>query len=166
MQNYLFAIIINGVIIALWLLLLFKDKKKGMEALKIGCRTVFSMLPLILIIIGAIGLFGVFVNPSDIAGSFGAQSGWRGLIIVTLVSSFLQIPSIIIFPIAATLYHSGASAGVVATFACASTMASIFTLPLEMKFLGRRLPPIRIALIIIISTIIGGLTGIVFSFIK
>jgi len=166
MQNYLFAIIINGVIIAIWLVLLAKDRKRGIEALKIGCRTVFSMLPLILIIIGAIGLFSVYVNPNDIASSFGDQSGWRGLVVVTIVSSFLQIPSIIIFPIAATIYHSGASAGVVATFACASTMASIFTMPLEMKFLGRRLPPIRIALIVVISIIIGGLTGLVFSFIK
>ncbi|MFA6594476.1 MAG: permease [Candidatus Buchananbacteria bacterium] len=166
MQDYLFAIVINGIIFAAWLFLLFKDRRRGMEAVKIGCRTIIAMLPLILIIIGAIGLFSAFIDPNNIANSFGEQSGWRGFFIVALVSSFLQIPGIIAFPIAATLYHNGAAAGVVAVFACASTMASIFTLPLEMKFLGKRLPFLRLGLTFVLSLVVGVLTGAVFNLFK
>jgi len=166
MQDYLFAIIINGIVIAAWLFLFFKNRRQGIEAVKIGGRTVAGMLPLILIIICFIGLFTAFVNPADIAAYFGDRSGWQGFLIVAVISSFLQIPGIIAFPIAATLYQSGVSAGVVAVFACASTMSSVFTLPLEMKFLGRKLPFLRIGLTFVVCLVVGALTGLIYNLAK
>ena len=166
MNNLVFAAIINGIIIAIWLFLLFRDKKKGLQALKIGWQTIFAMLPIILIIIGLIGVFSSFTNPDNIAKYFGDRAGIKGFLFVSLVSSFLQIPGIIAFPIASTLYQSGAAVSTVAVFACASTMASVFTLPLEMKYLGKKLPFIRIGLTFFICIAVGFLTGAIFHLFK
>lgn len=166
MNNYLFAGLINGIVFTIWFYLFLKDKEKAIKALKIGWQTIFGILPLILIMVGLIGVFSSFISPSDIANYLGEKAGLTGFLFVALFSSLLQIPGIVAFPIAATLYKGGAAVSTVAVFACASTMASVFTLPLEMKFLGRKLPLVRIALTLIVSIIVGLLTGIIFHLFK
>lgn len=162
MKNIIFAIIVNGIAFTAWLFLFFKNKEKGVKAVKIGLQTIFSMTPFLLIVVGLIGIFSSFADPATIAQYLGDKSGMKGFFSVAIVSSFLQIPGIVIFPMAATLYNNGAAVGTVAVFICASTMASIFTMPLEMKYLGKRLPPIRIGLIFIVSVAIGLSMGAVF----
>jgi len=163
MNNILFAAVVNGIILAAWLVMTFKDKKKGLKALETGLQIIFSMLPLILIIIGLLGLFSSFVSPESIAAYLGDHAGIKGFLFISVLSSFLQIPGIIAFPIAATLRQGGAALGTVAVFCCASTMASIFTLPIEMKYLGKKLPFLRIGLTYVISIIVGLLTGLAFK---
>jgi len=159
MHNYLFAIIINGVILAAWFYLLIKDRDKGLQAIKIGFQTIFDMLPLILIIIGALGVFSSFIDSNQISQYLGDRSGAAGFIFISIVSSFMQIPGIIAFPIADVLRQGGASLSTVAVFASASTMSSVVTLPLEIKYLGKKLPFIRIGLTYIICVLVGILTG-------
>ncbi len=75
----------------------------------------------------------------------------------------MQIPGIIAFPVAATLKAGGATVATVAVFASASTMSSVMTLPLEMKYLGKKLPFIRIGLTYVICVIVGALTGYILA---
>ena len=166
MKNLLFPIGVNGVVFILWLLLFVKDRKKGMLAIRTGWETIWSMLPFILIIIGLIGIGSSFINPESIARYLGDQAGIKGFLFVSLFSSLLQIPGIIAFPIAAKLYESGAAVSAVAVFACASTMASIFTFPLEMKYLGRKFPVIRIGLTYILCVVVGLGTGVIVHLLK
>jgi uncharacterized membrane protein YraQ (UPF0718 family) len=164
MNNLLFAVIVNGIVFIAWLILLSKDKEKGLKAIKIGGQTIFSMLPLILIIVGSIGVLSSFISPDQISNYLGDRAGIKGFFFISVVSSFLQIPGIVAFPIAATLRQSGAAIGTVAVFACASTMASVFTLPIEMKYLGKKLPFIRTGFTYVISVAVGLLTGLIFRF--
>jgi len=159
MQDYLFAVIINGAIILSWLVLFLKNKKKGIEAIHVGIQTIVEMLPMILIIIGIMGIATSFVSPEKVSESLGDRSGLRGFLVISIISSFLQIPGVIAFPIASTLWESGAAVSVVAVFASASTMASILTLPIEMKYLGKKLPIIRIVLTYFVCVAVGLLTG-------
>lgn len=124
------------------------------------------MLPLILIIVGCIGIFTTFMTPASITKYLGNQAGIEGFLFVSLFSSLLQIPGIIAFPIAAMLYQNGAAVSIVALFAGASTMASVFTLPLEIKYLGKRFALTRVSLTYIVCVIVGLLTGIVFKLIE
>lgn len=163
MQDMTFVIAVNGIVFLAWLILFLKDRKKGTNAIRIGFKTIFSMVPFLFIIMALIGLFGSFLNPDIITKYLGAQAGWKGFVSVALVSSLLQIPGIVIFPIAEVLLKNGATAGIVSLFICASTMASIFTFPLEAKFLGKKIPIVRIPMILIISICIGILTGLIFK---
>jgi len=161
MKDFLFAAIVNGVVFIAWFILLIKNKSQGWQAIKIGFRTIFDMLPIILIIISLLGIVSSFVNPNQISNYLGDRSGIKGFLFISVISSFLQIPGIIAFPIAATLLKSGAAISTVAVFACASTMSSVLTLPLEIKYLGKKLPIIRIGLTYIICVIVGLLTGLI-----
>ncbi len=163
MKDYLFALIINGIVVGIWIFLLVKNRSKGWKMLRVGWQTIFDMLPLILIIISALGVFSSFVGKDEISKYLGAQSGSKGFFFISIVSSFMQIPGIIAFPIAAMLLQSGATIAVVAVFACASTMSSIITLPIEMKYLGRKLPFLRIGLTYIVCVIVGSLTGLILN---
>lgn len=162
MSNLFFVLGINGVAFACWLFLLIKDKKKGMLALKIGWETISEMIPLIIILTASIGLFSNFISPQDISKNFGETSGLGGFFFVAFASSFLQVPGILAYPIAATLWHNGVAVGTVAVFACSSTMASIFTLPLEIKCLGKRFAFVRVGLTYIIAISVGLLMGIIY----
>jgi len=163
MNNLIFAVLVNGIVIIGWLYLLSKDKDKGIKAVKIGLQTIFSMLPMILIIISALGVISSFITPDQISKTLGSQAGLKGFLFISVVSSFMQIPGIIAFPIAATLRESGAAIATVAVFACASTMSSVITFPIEIKYLGKKLPIIRICLTYIICIIVGLLIGFIFK---
>jgi uncharacterized membrane protein YraQ (UPF0718 family) len=162
MNNILFALLINGIIFVFWLVLFIKDKEKGIQALHVGWETISSMIPMIIILIGAIGIFSSFMDAKNVSIYFGEKSGIQGFLFVSIISSFLQIPGILAFPIAQTLYHNGVAVATVALFACASTMASLFTLPIEMKYLGKKFPFVRIGLTYAISIAVGLLTGIIY----
>lgn len=166
MNNLFFAIIINGILLLIWLWILLKNPQRGKQALKIGLQTIFSMLPLILIIIGSIGIFTTTLTPANITKYLGDQAGIGGFLFVSLFGSFLQIPGVIAFPIAAMLLQNGAAVSVVALFAGTSTMSSIFTLPLEIKYLGKKFALTRVILTYFVCVIVGILTGIIFHLIK
>lgn len=166
MNNLLFALIVNSVVFLLWLVMFVKNKEKGLQALKVGSQTILGMLPLILIIIGGIGLFTTSLSPENITKYLGERAGISGFIFVSLFSSLMQIPGIIAFPIAATLLKSGAAISVVAVFAGASTMASVFTFPIEIRYLGKKFAVIRILLTYVVCVIVGILTGIIFHLFK
>jgi uncharacterized membrane protein YraQ (UPF0718 family) len=163
MSNLIFAIVVNGIVILGWLYLLSKDKQKGLKAVKIGLQTIFSMLPMIIGILSILGVLSSFVSPDQISKTLGDQAGLGGFFFISIVSSFMQIPGIIAFPIAASLKESGAAIATVAVFACASTMSSVITFPIEIKYLGKKLPIIRITLTYIICVIVGLLTGFIFK---
>jgi uncharacterized membrane protein YraQ (UPF0718 family) len=162
MQNLSFAIVINTVVFLVWFFLFQKDRNKGLEALKSGLQAIFSMLPFILIIICVLGVLSSFISPKLISQYLGDHAGKGGFLLISVFSSFLQIPGIIAFPIAASLRQNGAAISVVAVFACASTMASVVTFPIEIKYLGKKLPFIRIFITYIISVSVGFLTGLIF----
>lgn len=163
MSNLLFASIVNGVVMIGWLFLISKDKEKGIKAVRIGLQTILSMLPMIIIILSILGVASSFVTPNQISNILGDQAGLRGFFFISVISSFMQIPGLIAFPIASALRESGAAIATVAVFASASTMSSIITFPLEIKYLGKKFAVIRISLTYIICVIVGLSVGLIFK---
>jgi len=161
MNDLTFPLIINAVIICIWLALFFKDKKKAIVAVSTGAKTIFSMLPFLCIIVSVIGIGSSFVDTKLMTSYLGEQSGIAGFFIVSVLSSFLQIPGIIAVPITSALYTSGVSVSIVAVFLAASTMSSIFTLPLEIKYLGKKFAYTRIGLTYILCVVVSMLMGII-----
>jgi len=166
MKSFLFPLIINGIMLVIWFILFLKDRKKALTALSVGWQTLWSILPFLFIIIGLLGIGSSFVHSDNIAVYLGEKAGVKGFIFVSIFSSFLQIPGIIAFPITAKLYESGAAVSTVAVFACASTMASIFTFPLEMKYLSKKFPVIRIGLTYVLCVMVGLGTGVIVHLLK
>jgi uncharacterized membrane protein YraQ (UPF0718 family) len=114
-----------------------------------------------LYIIVLIGLLLCFVPSSKISSIIGEQSGLSGVLIVALFGSVLHIPSLIAFPLAASVLENGASIVAVAAFITTLTMIGLLTLPLEIKELGKKMAVLRNGLSFIFAVIIALIMGAV-----
>ncbi len=155
------AIFINIFSLLLLLIAFIKDRKKTKQALKIALKSFIAILPMVLIIIILIGLLLSFVSSSDISTIIGEQSGFSGVLIVALFGSVMHIPSLISFPLAASVLKNGASVMAVAAFITTLTMIGLLMLPLEIKELGKKMALLRNGLSFVFAILIALLMGAV-----
>jgi len=92
------------------------------------------MLPMVFIIIIAIGLLLGFVPPEQISRFVGDQSGAGGVVLVGIVGAIMHIPALLSFPLAASILESGASVTAVAAFITTLTSKKMALLRNGMSF--------------------------------
>ncbi len=155
------ALTINGITIISIAIAFKKDKKKTEKALKVALKVSLKMLPMVIITILIIGLILGFIPKSTIINIVGERAGLKGIIAVASLGAVLHIPSIISFPLTASLLRAGASITSVAVFITTLTMIGIVTLPIEIRELGKKLAILRNGLSFIIAIVIGVLMGII-----
>jgi len=136
-----------------------KNRAKARQALTAALKSFFRILPIVLIIIILIGLLLGSVPQSQISKIVGREAGFGGVLIVALLGALLHIPSLVSFPLAASLLKSGASVTSVAVFITTLTMIGMVTLPLEIKELGKKMALLRNGISFLIAIIIGILMG-------
>jgi len=156
------TVIVINIIAALGLLIAFyRDKKKAMESLKIAGKSFIRILPMVFIIIIIIGLLLGFIPADQISRFVGEQSGLGGILLVGVVGALIHIPSLLSFPLAASLLEEGASVSAVATFITTLTMIGTVTLPLEIKELGKKIAFLRNGFSFVIAIIIALIMGVI-----
>jgi uncharacterized membrane protein YraQ (UPF0718 family) len=153
------AIIINAIALACLIFCFLKDRTLTLKSLKMALRSFFKILPTVLIIIIIIGLILGFLPPEKISYILGETSGPLGVVFAALLGSLLHIPSLISFPLAASLLEVGASITVAAVFITTLTMIGTVTLPMEMKMLGKKFALLRNGLSFIMAVIIAIIMG-------
>ncbi|MCK4297453.1 MAG: permease [Candidatus Marinimicrobia bacterium] len=153
------AIFINIFALSCLIVALIKDRTKTKQALTAALKSFFRILPTVLIIIIFIGLLLGFVPQSQISKIIGEQAGFGGVLVVALLGAFLHIPSLISFPLTASLLKSGASVTSVAVFITTLTMIGVLTLPLEIKEFGKKMALLRNGISFVIAIIIGIIMG-------
>jgi len=132
------VVIVNSFAFLCLIFALLKDSKRTREALAVALRSFLRILPAIFTIVIFIGLLMGFVPRETISQVVGKEAGLMGMPIVASLGAVLHIPSLISFPLAASLLERGASVTSVAVFVTTLTMIGMVTLPLEMKELGRK----------------------------
>lgn len=155
------AIIINIFALGCLLVSFFKDKEKTKQSLKVAFKTFLRILPVVFVIVIIIGLLLGFVPQSEITGIIGDQAGFGGVLVASLLGAVLYIPSLVSFPLAASLLESGASITAVAGFITTLTMIGVVTLPLEIKLLGKKFALLRNGISFIIAIIIALIMGVI-----
>lgn len=155
------AIFINSFVLLCFAVSFFKDKGKTKNAIKVAYKSLLKMLPVVLIIIILIGLL-LGLAPSETISKFiGEQSGWVGFLLIAILGTVVYIPSLLAFPIAASLLDSGAAPTSVAVFITTLTMIGIVTLPLEIQLMGRKFALLRNGISFIIAILIALIIGAV-----
>ena len=155
------AIFINSFVLLSLIVSFFKDKGKTKNAIKVAYKSLLEMLPVVLIIIILIGLLLGFVSPETISKFIGEQSSWGGFLLIAILGTVAHIPSLLAFPIAASLLDSGAAITSVAVFITTLTMIGIVTLPLEVQLMGRKFALLRNGISFIIAILIALIMGAV-----
>lgn len=138
-----------------------KDKQKTLLAVKKAWRSFENILPQFLAILVIIGMMLAILSPDVISGLIGEKSGWLGTIVAAVVGSVTLIPGFIAFPLAAALLDSGAGFRQIAVFISTLMMVGIVTMPLEIKFFGKKTAILRNSLAFVFSFGIAVIIGVV-----
>jgi len=148
--------VFTGVILLLSIIL---DKRKTWLGLQKGAKMLFNILHPFLNILILIAVVLFFIPDSLIVNYLGAGSGWLGFAIAAVIGSITLIPGFISYPLAATLLKQGATYAVVAVFMTTMMMVGIVTMPLEIKYFGKKAAMLRNFFNFIAAIIIGVLIG-------
>jgi uncharacterized membrane protein YraQ (UPF0718 family) len=137
------------------------NREKTVLGIKKGLGMFWLIAMPFLNILILIALMMSLIPPSLIRTYLGAGSGVQGPVIAALVGSVTLIPGFISYPIAAFLIEDGASYTTVATFMTTLMMVGIVTLPLEIRYFGKRVAVLRNILYFAAAIVIGVVVGIV-----
>ncbi len=159
MQINITVIVINAIAILGIGFSYYKDREKTKKALKIAFKGSLNMAPAIGIILVLVGLLMGFFRPEFISRLLGNQTGIVGIALASVAGAILMIPSLIAFPLTASLVESGASISVAAAFITTLTMIGFATLPIEIKELGKKLTFLRNGISFVIAVGIALIMG-------
>jgi uncharacterized membrane protein YraQ (UPF0718 family) len=98
-------------------------------------------------------------NADLISKVIGNSSGWLGVILSAVVGSIALIPGFIAFPTADLLLDGGAGYMQIAAFISSLMMVGVVTVPVEIKYFGKRLTVIRNLMAFIFSLIVAVIIG-------
>ncbi|MPN03763.1 hypothetical protein SDC9_150997 [bioreactor metagenome] len=159
----MFTTITYILAIGLTILSLIKDKKKTKMALKKSWKSFENILPQFLAIVLLIGIMLSVMSPKTISALIGESSGVLGMVITGVIGSITLIPAFIAFPLVAALYENGAGITQVAMFVSTLMMVGVATVPVEMKYFGRKATLSRNVLALIFSFVLAIIMGVVLA---
>lgn len=155
MSNYILYVIT----IVLLVISYYKDKKKTKMSLKKAWKSFENILPEFLGVIMLVGILLALLNPQVISQIIGNNSGWLGVIIGAVIGSITLIPGFVAFPMAAMLLKNGAGYMQMGAFISTLMMVGIVTMPVEIKYFGKKLTILRNFLSFIFSFIVAFIIG-------
>jgi len=138
-----------------------RDRSKAMQAMKVAVRSFVGIFPSMLAIVGLIGLLLGVVPPAVISRYLGQGAGLWATVTAALIGAVMYIPSLVGFPLAASLSRAGASVATIAAFLTALVMVGTVTLPLEIRHLGKKMALSRNLLSLLFAFVIAIVMGMV-----
>lgn len=159
-MDAVFTYILYGISLGLLGLSYIKDKKKTAMSLKRAWRMFLNVLPQFIAILFLVGLLLTVLNPSAIRQIIGADSGLRGMLITACLGAVTLVPALIAFPIAAELLKNGAGFMQIAVFISTLTTVGLVTLPLEIRYLGKKAAILRNVLAFLFSFAVAAVVGV------
>ena len=120
-----------------------------------------NILPQLLSIFIVIGIMLTLLSPQTISGLIGEQSGWGGMVIASIIGSITLIPGFIAFPLASALLKNGAGFMQIAIFISTLMMVGLVTVPVEIRYFGKKATILRNILAFIFSYIVAAVVGVV-----
>lgn len=157
----MFTIILYILAFVFLLVSFSKDRKKTKMALKKAWKSFENILPQFLAILIIIGIMLAVLSPDMISRLIGRESGWFGMLFAGIIGSITLIPGFVAFPLAAALLDSGAGFMQIAVFISTLMMVGIVTIPVEIKYFGKKAVVLRNSLAFVFSFIIAAVIGVV-----
>ena len=117
---------------------LLADRRKTLMGVRRGLRMFLGLLPTLVAVLAAVSLLMAAVRPATLERLLGGD-GPLPFVAALVVGSIALIPGFIAFPLAGLLKDHGASTAVLAAFITTLLMVGVVTLPIEIRFFGRRI---------------------------
>ena len=154
--------IIMGVIAVV---LIFISYQKGVhvQGLKTSGNMLLQMLPLLIFAIIIAGMIQQLIPQELISSWVGAESGFRGLLIGSVLGGLMPGGPMTSLPIAAGMLRLGASIGTMVAFLTGWSLLAITRLPLEIGLMGWKFALIRLACVFFFPPIAGLIANKLFA---
>lgn len=140
---------------------IFKSREKTAQALRMGAKALWNMAPMLLAIVGLVGLILGVLPPETISRLLGIEAGAVAPIAAAIIGSITLIPALISFPLAGSLLDSGATVITITVFITTLLMVGTVTAPMEIKALGKKFTLLRNGLSLIAALIIAAVMGVI-----
>lgn len=138
----------------LYVLAFAVSPQRAIEALGVGARNFVSILPIIVAVFGALGLFNVWVDKKRIAGALGKESGFKGIVLASLAGTVLIGPVYVIFPLLKAVREHGARWAILGAV-LAAWAVKVPMIPMEISMLGWRFSIARMVFVALAAIPIG-----------
>lgn len=163
--------IINSTIIVMAILAIATfafaySKGRHMEGLAIAKNMIWQILPLILLAFVVAGMLQVIIPAEQVAKWIGENSGFKGIIMGTLVGAILPGGPYVTLPVMVGFAKLGASIPVLVAMITGWSLIAVMRLPMEFGILGPRLTLIRLASTFLLAPIAGLIAGVLVRFLK
>ena len=146
----LFAVALILLVIAFW-----QKRDLPLAGLQVAGQTLWRNLPLLLLSFVIAGLAQVLIPRDLITEWLGTGSGFKGVMIGSVVGGLVPGAPYAVFPIVGGLYKSGASLGAVVSFVSAWSLWSVQRLPVEMALVDTKAALVRYAITFIVPPLAG-----------
>jgi len=152
-------------VIAIVLLFIAYQKGSGehLIGLKYAGNLLLQIVPLLIFAFIIAGMIQVLIPQEMISKWVGMESGFRGILIGTVVGGLTPGGPFISLPIAAGLLRAGASIGTMVAFMTAWSLLAISRLPLEVGIIGWKFTLIRLACTFFFPPVAGLIANRLFS---
>lgn len=160
-MDSLFTYILYGITVFLLVVSFIKNRRKTLTALKRAWKMFLSMLPQFLAILFLVGTLLAAIKPETIQKIIGAESGILGMLLSAVTGAIALIPVLIAFPVASQLLQNGAGIMQIAVFICTLTTVGIITIPLESKYLGKKIAILHNLLFFVFAFAVAFIIGLV-----
>lgn len=115
-----------------------KDTRKTTTALKKAWKAFEGILPQFISVLFIVAIALAILDTATISRFLGSGSGIWGVLSASLIGAITLIPGFVAFPAAASLLHEGAGPIQIAAFVSSLMMVGVVTLPMEIKYFGKR----------------------------
>lgn len=139
----------------------FRDQKKTKTAILKAWKSFENILPQLLGVLVLVGIILAYFDAGAIGKVLGDQSGWWGVVVAAVVGAVTLIPGFVAFPTAALLLNNGAGLMQMGAFVSALMMVGVVTMPVEMKYFGKKATLYRNLATLIFSFMVAGVIGVV-----
>lgn len=119
-----------------------------------------GVLPQFVAILLFVGFALAVLSPETIRRLIGEETGFIGMLLASLVGAVSLVPVMIAFPIVAELLENGAGIIQMAVFVSTLTTVGLITIPIETKYLGKKIAVLRNMLAFAFSFITAYLMGV------
>jgi uncharacterized membrane protein YraQ (UPF0718 family) len=117
---------------------LLKEKQRTKEAIRATVKIFYVVMPVLIFVFVLMGLIQAYVSRETITSILGQKSGILGILYAEIVGCIALFMPPAVFPFGGYLHDNGASYGSIAGFVFTAILIGITTLPVEIKFLGKR----------------------------
>lgn len=155
------AVLFTSLVVILGSISFVLDKEKTFLGFRKGLKMFFNVALPMLHILMMVSLI-LYLLPNEVIEKYlGSGSGLIGVFTAALFGSIAIIPPFVSFPIAAGLIESGASYTTVSTFMTTLMMVGVASLPLEIKYFGKKVAILRNVMNFFAAILIGLLVGLI-----